>query len=319
MAKLDFFKLLEEENLVSVKRTKFWDIKRDNQYYYKFLTEQNLAALNGKMQQNLEFMMEEQNQIAGLNPVSDIYYLGKDFFAYRTPAIKGENLKVLMNQWNYQLHFWQPFFFHFISIMQSATSKNFIFPDLFTDGNILYQMDQQKAVLIDNDGFQIENRWVGYFDSIGQKIYSLEKPFYQKYFNDKSFYYTKDYNFFAFYTWFLFFFFQIDLFSLKENPNHKNLIKPYAQSFESLLQNPTRLKLEIHKKRKNVHYLINEKSLIEKLNAVGLPKNSDLFSRIVDLLNPNISNSISVNDFIELCQNYEIMNDSNSRKLKKKN
>ena len=57
---------------------------------------------------------------------------------------------------------------------------------------------------------------------------------------------------------------------MKENPNHKNLIKPYAHSFESLLQNPTRLKLEIQKKRKNVHYLINEKSLIEKLNTVGL-------------------------------------------------
>ena len=53
-----------------VKETEFWSITKDEHYYYKTLNEQNYAALDGKMRQNLEFMMNPTNYVTGVNPVN---------------------------------------------------------------------------------------------------------------------------------------------------------------------------------------------------------------------------------------------------------
>lgn len=170
---------------------------------------------------------------------------------------------------------------HLISFLLEATPKGYVFPDLFTPGNILYQNDQQKITLIDNDGIQVEYRWAENFDCYGYQIYYLmDQPIRHKYFDSNFNCYTENYNFYAFYSWFLFEFLNINLASILNR-------KASDQS----------------------------KGLSQILEEKGVPTHMDLFSHIMDLISPNVPNQISIEDFCLLCEKYTLKEDGSSRKL----
>lgn len=99
MAKKDYMELYFQDTEY-IKETQGWTITRDKEYYYKTLNEQNFAALDNRMKQNLEFMMDKENYVKGINPVSDIYYIDDQFIAYRTPSVIGSDLTHLKLLWD---------------------------------------------------------------------------------------------------------------------------------------------------------------------------------------------------------------------------
>ncbi len=281
MAKLEFFDPYLRDDLFHVKKTDSWNIWKDNQYYYKFLPKQKYYPSNHYLPFNLEFMMNSNNQIEGINPVSDIYYQDGIFRAYRTSFIQGTDLKSLIITWNYNLEQWKPFFISFITILQKATKKSYVFPDLFTPGNVLYDQKKQCAVLIDNDGMQVQNRFVECFDYYSQQMNSfITQSIRYKYFDPNLNCFTSEYNYFAFYSWFLMEFLQINLLQILHRP----------MSCQCQL-------------------------LSDALKEKGFPIDSTIYYHIINLLNPYLPNVISVDDFNMLCEEYTIETYDSSRKL----
>lgn len=125
-------------DIQQTKCTGFWKIGKDKNYYYKTLQEQNLANINGSVQKNLEFMMDEKNQSKGINPVVDIYYQNGLFFSYRTPIVQGKSLNHLKLEWDRDLAKWDNFIQSLITVILDGSITGYVFPDLFTEGNILY-------------------------------------------------------------------------------------------------------------------------------------------------------------------------------------
>ena len=111
MAKKDYLELYFQ-NTEYVKETNNWTITKDDQYYYKTLMEQNYVALDSRIQKNLEFMMKPENQVTGINPVVDIYYLDDMFIAYRTKIANGFDIKQLSLIWGRDLYYGSPSLFH---------------------------------------------------------------------------------------------------------------------------------------------------------------------------------------------------------------
>lgn len=197
-----------------VKETEFWSITKDEHYYYKTLNEQNYAALDGKMRQNLEFMMNPTNYVTGVNPVMDIYYLDDYFIAYRTKIVNGLNTIKLKSKWCYNLDMWKPFLLALIRTINDGTKSSYCFPDLFTPGNILYDISSDTMNFIDNDGIQTEDRFVYIRDFIAASVIDIRNynPIFRtKYFHFKKRCFMPSYNVLCFYSYFFYYFLGFDL------------------------------------------------------------------------------------------------------------
>lgn len=276
-----------KQNLTLVKKSKNWNIFQDSHYFYKVLQEQNIYALGKTMQMNLEYMMDPENYVPGVNPVSDIYYVDENFFAYRTKRVEGKTILQLSECFRYDLEKWLPFFFSLWQTLSLGMEKGYCFPDLFTNGNILYQEESQRVVFIDNDGMQIQNRFVGLADLFGSFLIfgNDNMKVLEKYFDFQGSFFYEDYMPFSFYSWFFSYFFQVNL--------------PNLLLRSELFSDPTK---EIDAVLKRIHF----------------PMNTDFASRIFDLFLPNVKNQVHLEDFIILAQKYMVVESNLSRSLKLK-
>ena len=154
-------------------------------------------------------MMREEHHILGLNPVCDIYYDHEKFLAYRTKIVFGKDVSQLRKEWGVELTSWSAFFHAFISVINFLTSHGYGLPDLYTKGNFLYQEANQQLVVIDNDGIQVKKSFTDIVDHIALET-SLRDS-YANYYNPIDNYFTNQYNAFAFYSWFYFYFFDVRL------------------------------------------------------------------------------------------------------------
>lgn len=268
MAKRVYEELLMAPHLIDVKKSRDWYVCKDQDYFYKIAQEQNYSAKNGKMRANLEFQMQKENQVLGVNPVSDIYYVDQDFVAYRTPIAKGKPIKQKAALLGYSFLNWLPVICNLISVLTQANLKGYVFPDLFTTGNILIQ-EHGDVTFIDNDGIQVQNRCVGYMDSYAANWYFYSsQPISEKYFNAQEVYYTNQYLPYSFYAWFFSSFLRIDLFSYL-----------YQQDYRSFQ---------------------------EQLTQIHFPVSSSCYEQCMNLFSFLYDSVLTKNDFAELFQNYEL-------------
>lgn len=278
MAKKNYIDLYyHEEEIKILFNTSNWQIGKDSQFYYKTLQEQNFAFLDGKMQNNLEYMMDEANFIKGVNPVSDIYYIDDHFITYRSKIVNGFDLNYLKNLWHYDLNCWQSFLCQLIEILNLGLTKGYIFPDLFTNGNILYDINTDMLNLIDNDGIQIKNRFAYLLDCYSYEV-SIKKQnsIFHKYFNYKDLYFTEDYNIYAFYAYFFHYFFNFSLTQL------------LCDSYENF---------------------------ILQLKRLNIPINSGLWDSLLTIFSFDSKLTLDSSDILFLCQNYQICEKETSRIL----
>lgn len=215
MAKRNYTELFFQD-IIPISCSEQWSIGKDDTYYYKTLGEQNYAALDGKIEKNLEYMMKEEKHVSGLNPVSDMYYIDESFIAYRTPIVEGEDISILGKQWGLELSNWNSFFQCFISVINSMTRHDYVLSDLYSIGNFLYQEKHNNVVIIDNDGIQVQQRFSGVADFIA--LETCLRDCHSNFFVSEESYYTDKYNAFAFYSWFYYYFLNIRLpFYLRED------------------------------------------------------------------------------------------------------
>ena len=212
MAKKDYMELYFQDTEY-IKETQGWTITRDKEYYYKTLNEQNFAALDNRMKQNLEFMMDKENYVKGINPVSDIYYIDDQFIAYRTPSVIGNDLSHLKLLWDHDIILWEPFILWLIQVLIDSNKLSYCFPDLFTIGNILFHVESKQGILIDNDGIQVQDRFPYSLDTIACKVVDSRNhsSIFKKYFNPEKGYFTSNYNALSFYSWFFSYFLEFDI------------------------------------------------------------------------------------------------------------
>lgn len=261
MAKRDYTELLSQD-ITPISNSILWEISKDDTYYYKTLGEQNYMALDGIVEKNLEYMMTEDYHISGINPVIDMYYINDKFSTYRTQIVDGENIASLLKKWSCNFDCWKDFFDSFIPLLNCATNHNYCFPDLYTIGNFLYQEDTKKVTIIDNDGIQVEERFAHIYDYIAEDVY--KSKFASSFFDKKEQCFTRNYNAFAFYSWFylrflhmrLSYYLGLDIQELKDALYHRGVHKnpwlwdttmdffssnPYAfidkELFDHLMQN----------------------------------------------------------------------------------
>lgn len=277
MAKRDYMELYFQD-MEYVNETHYWTITKDDQYYYKTLSEQNYAALDGRIQKNLEFMMKPDNQVTGVNPVVDIYYLDNMFLAYRTKIVEGFDIKQLELTWGHDLLLWENFFISLIQIINDSTPLTYVFPDLFTKGNMLYDQTEKILTLIDNDGIQTQNRFPYVFDSIAEKVmdHRNHSNVFQKYYKQDRGYFTSEYNVLSFYSWFFDYFLGFDL------PKFLNFSKE---------------DMELSLKQKNIS------------------PHSWLWEAIMNFLSFDSSSKLDPSLFQHLCQNYKTDYDDRGRIL----
>ncbi len=277
MAKRDYVELFShEEPIHSVKTTQNWAIGKDSTYYYKTVQEQNFSALDGKMQKNLEYMMDEKNHLNGVNPVSDIYYIEEQFITYRTKIVQGNDLNFFREEWQFNLDRWKPLFCSLIDILSSGGVKGYIFPDLFTNGNILYNNENKKLTIIDNDGIQIKENFTQLVDYFaGQFVLKENIPIFHKYFNFEEKHFTQHYNIYAFYAYFLEYFFHIELSS----------------------------------------FLESYKKALRETERVNFPLHSSFGEALLSLFSLDETPFLDSHSFSEFCQNYQIKEQENSRIL----
>lgn len=229
MAILSYFDLFKEESFENVKTTFHWSIFKDSLYYYKMVEEQNVAALGSYMLSNLEYMMNQKNHVIGVNPVSDIYLLDQQLIGYRSKIVEGASLEHFSKKAGYDFEKWISFFQNLIGILNQSSLKGYIFPDLFSNGNILISEDGMNIHLIDNDGIQIHNRFVGYYDKFAEKIiinsFSNPSDIILKYFDLQEECFTNQYTILSLYACFFDYFFQIDLISLLQTQDYSNFLE----------------------------------------------------------------------------------------------
>lgn len=280
MAKRNFLDLYQK-SLYTVKTTSSWEILRDEHCYYKIVQEQNYSALNGKMQENLEFMMMPEHFVEGVNPVLDIYYIDDQFIAYRTKRVTGCSINQLTSLWKYNLPNWIPFFQSVCTILENASLKNYRFPDLFTNGNILYNLEKEHCTFIDNDGMQIGNNFVGNYDIVS-KIFMLnsanKNPLLAKYFTDFKTGVTSNYTALSFYHWFLDYFFGLSLIDYILNPKGETIF-------------------------------------LEHLKQIQFPMDSDFAAHLADFFNLYTTNYLYPNDFLYLANHFHIQENGSQRVL----
>jgi len=280
MAVLSFLDLIHDGPFQNVKTNFHWSILKDSLYYYKMVEEQNMAALGDYMLQNLMYMMDEKNFITGINPVADIYCMDQLLLGYRSKIIDGISLKQFSKTMENDWQKWDSFFQNLIGILKESSCKDYIFPDLFTDGNILISNDTMNIYFIDNDGIQIQNRFVGYYDDFAKHIInSLSNPptITHKYFDLSEKCFTPQYTSLALYAWFFSHFFQIDLVSILISQSHSNFI--------------------------------------QILKSIGFPIHSNFVNHCLNLFSLEQKNCIEENDFSEIFDQYLIQQDGEKRVL----
>lgn len=223
MAKRDWFELWDRD-FEFIRRNKNWLIQKDLIYYYKTLQEQNDCALGPNMAFNLEYMMDKKNYVSAINPVADIYYAKGQLITYRTKIVEGFSILELMEVWSpLNLSLWLPFYESMCDNLFESSKKDYRFPDLFTNGNILYHPQTQKCTFIDNDGIQVGRHYTGNRDSYADSFLAIcmnsPSALWQKYFISPQEGFTTEWAVLAFYHWFCMDFLKIDLIGLLKEKN----------------------------------------------------------------------------------------------------
>lgn len=269
---MDYYKSTASipSDLKLVKVGDIWDTFYSGNSYIKLLNEKFTRDYSYvKFLQTLNLLSLKQYQMDSIPKILDIYLDLNVLIGYRMEEKKGiPALKYLQNSQNPL----REFFIlakPLLKIITEGNLKDIVFKDMPFNDNILYNIKTQEVFLIDIDSFQVDSISDGYTHKKLLNFIKTEKieNYNKKYIKAQVF--STELNYLLFYDFFLQSLFYQSLF----NWNKK-------QSFETFLK--------------------------ELLIEINLPKKSNLYSRIMDLANPDYPNTFAIEDFENLQENHQI-------------
>lgn len=263
---------LKKQHLI--KSGTIWNTYYYDGKYYKLIQEDFIKEYHYCIHILLENLMNPYYQMNQISKVLQVLKSKSECKGYVCEEKIGPTIHHIMNQSRNKAFTFYEFVVSFQNILDFCKEKNIIMKDIITKENVKYNPDNKTAYVIDVDSFQIPE----YGDKLfcNQFVYSslkkliLNRP---KYYESNRF--QPDLNVLSFYELFL------------QTMYQKSLLAIRAQNLKELEQNTEEL-----------------------LQQVSIPKNSNLYGRIMDTVNPEMPNTLNPQDFYELA--------NHSRSLSKK-
>ena len=282
--------VIQDETVYQFKSAKLpWIVYYNHESYLKFSNSLTNAE-HQTYKKILELLSKEEYHIKGLPKILEI--LSKDeylaaglpktigikdnnynFLAYRIELIPGIHLHKYIHESSDPLESFYRISQTLIPILIKGSEKNLVFKDLITLGNTLYNKETNQTSIVDLDGIQVEE-----FSDTLMRDEIIRSNIYDPIIISSK--YTYDHT------------------RLKKSALNYLL---FYELFLNTVFNQSIFQIMISK---NSQYPIEEvqKNLIELLTDCGIPKESNLFGRIMDLTNLSEKNSVDIQDFKEVAE-----------------
>lgn len=261
-----------KKELIHLKKIQFnpiWTIYHNDEFYIKVLKSKSTLEKYGFIYLEIINTLNNITPLKGLPRIQKIWHENGQLLAYKISKMPGIALKdAIANSSNPLVVFYQ-FLNSVLPIIQIGEEHDIVFKDIITKGNVLYDEKEKRASIVDMDGFQ-----VGMLSDRGTNIKIVYCHKYNELFNNPKYHiipaiWTKEINLFSLYELF---------FNTVFN--------------DSLLLFQKEESLEAGLKRK-----LTEKNFSPSLN---------IYARVLDLMDLNTHNSLDLEDFKYLSENYSL-------------
>lgn len=250
---------------------KDWNIYLYQNHYIKMLQNLDEKDIREPIQIILKTLQKRKYEHPQIAKVEEIYYDSQNQFIGYCPETKeGNNLYWILEKSDKPLEEFYNVAKSLLNIIKFAQKKQIVLNDIITEGNLLYEPHKKTVNLIDVDSLQIpESTMTMIHTDLTFFIYQEGSRNHQKYLQ-------------------------------KERLQSEfNILSFYEIMFRGIFQDTL---LDIYRYSKRFH----KKDLLQrKLNDLGFDSKTDLYERILDLVDENAANTISLDDFEYLITHYK--------------